>query len=72
MDQLTRFAWKFLVPLALINLANAAFWSLTAQWSGPLQIVRWLVSAVVVVGPFILMGRKLSAGVAPRVYRYAT
>ncbi len=72
MDQLTRFAWKFLVPLALINLANAAFWSLTAQWSGPLQIVRWLVSAAVVIGPFVLMGRKLSAGVAPRVYRYAT
>ncbi len=71
MDQLTRFAWKFLVPLALINLANAAFWSLTAQWSGPLQFVRWLVSAAVVIGPFVLMGRKLSAGVAPRVYRYA-
>lgn len=71
MDQLTRFAWKFLVPLALINIANAAFWSLTFHWSGPLQIVRWLVSAAVVVGPFVLMGRKLSAGVAPRVYRYA-
>ena len=71
MDQLTRFAWKFLVPLALINVGNAAFWSLTSHWSGPLQILRWLISAVVVVGPFVLMGRKLSAGVAPRVYRYA-
>jgi NADH-quinone oxidoreductase subunit H len=72
MDQLTRFAWKFLVPLALINLGNAAFWSLTFHWSGPLQIARWLISAGVVVGPFFVLGRKLSAGVAPRTYRYAT
>ena len=39
--------------------------------SAPLQIVRWAVSLLLVVGPFLLMGRKLSAGVAPRVYRYA-
>ncbi len=70
-DQLTRFAWKFLVPLTLINLANAAFWSLTFHWAGPLQLVRWAVSLVIVIGPFVLMGRKLSAGVAPRTYRYA-
>lgn len=71
MDQLTRFAWKFLVPLALLNLGNAAFWSLTAGWSGPLQLVRWAVALAVVIGPFLLMGRALSAGVAPRTYRYA-
>ena len=70
-DQLTRFAWKFLVPLTLINLGNAAFWSLTFHWSGPLQLVRWAVGLVLVIGPFVVMGRKLSAGVAPRTYRYA-
>jgi NADH-quinone oxidoreductase subunit H len=72
MDQLTRLAWKFLVPLCLINLGTAAFWSLTAGWSGPLQLVRWAVTILLVVGPFVLMGRRLSAGVAPRTYRYAT
>ena len=71
MDQLTRLAWKFLVPLALLNLGNAAFWSLTAGWSGPLQLVRWAVALAVVIGPFLLMGRALSTGVAPRIYRYA-
>ncbi|MSU49484.1 MAG: NADH-quinone oxidoreductase subunit NuoH [Opitutus sp.] len=71
MDQLTRFAWKFLVPLALINLGVAAFWSLTFAWSGPLQLVRWAIALAFVIGPFVLMGRKLSAGVAPRTYRYA-
>jgi len=71
MDQLTRLAWKFLVPLALINLGTAAFWSLTSDWTGAAQLVRWAVAVVLVVGPFIVMGRRLTAGVAPRIYRYA-
>jgi NADH-quinone oxidoreductase subunit H len=72
-DQLTRFAWKFLVPLALINLGTAAAWSLTAAWSGPaLQLLRWTLALALVVVPFVLLGRRLSAGVAPRTYRYAT
>ncbi len=70
-DQLTRLAWKFLVPLALLNLGTAAFWSLTFHWTGALQLARWAIALALVVGPFVLMGRKLSAGVAPRVYRYA-
>lgn len=70
-DQLQRFAWKFLVPLALINLGNAAFWVLSAGWSGPGQLVRWAVSVALVVGPFVVLGRRLTAGLAPRIYRYA-
>ncbi|MFA6959684.1 MAG: complex I subunit 1 family protein [Opitutaceae bacterium] len=70
-DQLTRLSWQFLVPLALINVGNAAFWSLTSGWSGPLQLVRWGVSLAVIVIPFIAMGRTLTAGFAPRTYRYA-
>jgi NADH-quinone oxidoreductase subunit H len=70
-DQLTRLAWKFLVPLALFNLGTAAFWSLTSSWSGPLQLVRWAVAIALVVVPFVLLGRGLSRGVAPRTYRYA-
>jgi len=71
MDQLTRLAWKFLVPLALINLGVAAFWSLSHGWSGPLQFLRWAIAIAGVVTPFLLLGRRLSAGVAPRTYRYA-
>ncbi|HYD84989.1 MAG TPA: NADH-quinone oxidoreductase subunit NuoH, partial [Opitutus sp.] len=70
-DQLTRLSWKFLVPLALINLFNAAFWWKTADFPPALQIVRWLVSIAWVVLPFISLGRRLSAGLAPRTYRYA-
>ena len=70
-EQLMRFAWKFLVPLALINLVNAAAWSLTAGWSGPLQLVRWAGCLALVIVPFIVLGRSQSAGVAPRIYRFA-
>lgn len=70
-DQLTRLAWKFLVPLALINLGTAAFWSLTSAWTGPLQLARWAIAIALVVVPFTLLGRGLSRGVAPRTYRYA-
>jgi len=70
-DQLTRLAWKFLVPLALVNLATAAFWSLTRDWSGALQLVRWALAIVLVITPFVLIGRTLTRGIAPRTYRYA-
>jgi NADH-quinone oxidoreductase subunit H len=71
-DQLTRLSWQFLVPLALLNVGNAAFWVLTAHWSGPLYALRWALSIALVVIPFLLLGRSLSAGFAPRTYRYAS
>jgi NADH-quinone oxidoreductase subunit H len=70
-DQLTRLAWKFLVPLALINLGTAAFWARTTDWAGALQVLRWAIAIALVVGPFIVISRKLSTGVGPRTYRYA-
>ena len=70
-DQLTRLAWKFLVPLALVNLGTAAFWSLTSGWSGALQLVRWALTIAMVIGPFVLLGRGLSGTHRPRTYRYA-
>lgn len=70
-DQLTRFAWKFMVPLALINLGNTIVWSLLSQGSAALQLARWPVCVALIVVPFVVMGRRLSAGTAPRTYRYA-
>ena len=40
-------------------------------WTGPLLIVRWIVPAALVAVPFALLGRRLSTGLGPRVYRYA-
>ncbi len=71
-DQLTRLSWKLLVPLALVNLINAAAWSLTADLSGPAQIARWLLSAAVVVVTFVVLARHLGTGLGRRTYRYAS
>lgn len=70
-DQLTRLAWKFLVPLALINLLTGGFWVLTTHWTGGLQVVRWVIALVLVVGPFLALGRQFQARYAPRTYRFA-
>ena len=73
-DQLTRLAWQFLVPLALVNLAAAAFWDRSAPpGAGPLQLAAlgcspslcWSCPSVV------LWASGLTAGLRPRIYRYA-
>jgi len=72
MDQLMRLAWKFLVPLALLNLGTAAFWRLSAGWEAlPAQLLRWALALLLVLGPAAVIGRRLSARVGPRTYRYA-
>jgi NADH-quinone oxidoreductase subunit H len=70
-DQLMRLAWKFLVPLALINLLTAAFWHFSAGWGMAAQPLRWGLALGLVAIPFVLIGRGLSSGLGPRTYRYA-
>ncbi len=71
MDQLMRFAWKFLVPLAILNLGVAGFWGWTADWHGLLHLVRWALGLGFVAAPFLILGRGLTGRVGPRTYRYA-
>jgi NADH-quinone oxidoreductase subunit H len=67
-DQLMNFAWKFMLPMVLINLVNAAVWHFMTP-----GIPRWLVCGALVVGPYLLLGRGLFANqkLTTRVYRYA-
>jgi NADH-quinone oxidoreductase subunit H len=68
MDQLMNFAWKFMLPMALLNLVTAGVWHFLPQ-----GVLRWLVCSLLVVVPYVLLGRGLTQGwkLEERVYRFA-
>ncbi|MSU63133.1 MAG: NADH-quinone oxidoreductase subunit NuoH [Pedosphaera sp.] len=74
-DQLMSFAWKFLLPMSLINIVVAALWHFTAGWSFPsAPLWRWLLCAALVVIPYLGFGHALAGRrrFPKRVYQYAT
>jgi NADH-quinone oxidoreductase subunit H len=67
-DQLMNFAWKFVLPMTLLNLLVAALWRFLGEgWQ------RWAVcSAILVVAYVFMCLAGLRRGhVGPRKYRYA-
>src|SRR5437879_3643682 len=68
MDQLMNFAWKFMLPMGLLNLVNVGVWRFL-----PPGLSRWLVCAILVVVPYLLLGRGLvqAKKLEKRVYRFA-
>jgi NADH-quinone oxidoreductase subunit H len=68
MDQLMNFAWKFMLPMALLNLVTVAVWHFLPQ-----GFLRWLVCGLLLVVPYVLLGRGLTRGwkLEKRVYRFA-
>ena len=55
-DRLMDFAWKTLVPLALMNIATAAVWfELTIRPLEPHPILGWLITGPMVVGSILAL-----------------
>jgi len=77
MDQLMNFAWKFMLPMTLVVIFAAAVWRFlphgVAGSAAAGLVVRWLVCALVVAGPYVLLARGLERGrkIEKRTYRYA-
>jgi len=67
-DQLMNFAWKFMLPMTLVNLLAAAIWHFMAP-----GFSRWAVCSLMILGPYVALGRGLFTRrhFSRRVYRYA-
>ena len=68
MDQLMGMAWKFMLPMTLLNLITAGVWHFM-----PNGILRWIVCSAMVVVPCLLLSRSMKQGktLQVRTYRYA-
>jgi NADH-quinone oxidoreductase subunit H len=67
-DQLMNFAWKFMLPMALLNLLVAGAWRFLGDgWP------RWVICSVVLLLAYVLLGRALmrNQNLGPRSYRFA-
>lgn len=74
LDQLLNLSWKFLVPLALINLISAAIWHWSRAWQPAVApTLRWLLCAAIFWIPYYALGRTVNPlPPLPRRYTYGT
>jgi NADH-quinone oxidoreductase subunit H len=68
MDQLMGLAWKFMLPMALLNIVDVAVWHLM-----PHGFLRWLVCIAIIDIPCILLALNLKQRkqLQVRTYRFA-
>jgi NADH-quinone oxidoreductase subunit H len=71
-DQLMGFSWKFLLPLAFMNMITAGVWFYMPRDTFFQQLVAWLAGAALLVPTFIVLVR-VNAGprLQKRTYKYA-
>ena len=67
-DQLMNFAWKFVLPLSMLNLFVTALWRFLGEgWE------RWVFCTAILIVAYVVMGRveMRAEHFGPRRYRYA-
>lgn len=71
-DQLMGFAWKFLLPLAIMNIFVGGFYYYAPRWHG-IPVVGWPIGFLVMYFSYECIGR-INRGPKPaqRVYHYAS
>jgi len=65
---LMNFAWKFVLPLTLLNLFVAGLWRFMGDgW------LRWVACSAILIVVYVAMGRfgMRRRHIGPRSYRYA-
>jgi NADH-quinone oxidoreductase subunit H len=68
MDQLMGLAWKFMLPMTLLNIVDAGVWHVMSA-----SLWRWPVCVAILAGPFVLLAGSLKQNhrLQVRTYRYA-
>ena len=67
-DQLMNFAWKFVLPMTLLNLIVAGLWRFLGEgW------LRWVICSAILLAAYVIGGRTgmRREQFGPRSYRYA-
>ncbi len=71
-DQLMGFAWKFLLPLSILNILVAGFaWHAQQRDNTIITVITWLVSLAVLYMAAKGLNQLSRAEVQPRQYKYA-
>ena len=71
-DQLMGFAWKFLLPLSILNIIVAGFaWHAQQQASGTVKEIIWVVCLLILYATAKGLNQLNRPNVRPREYKYA-
>jgi NADH-quinone oxidoreductase subunit H len=73
-DQLMEFAWKFMVPMVVVNIVVLAMWHYSAAWRFPTAgLWRWVLCGGVLLAAYLGLSKLWRPWEPPsrRVYRYA-
>ena len=71
-DQLMGFAWKFMLPLSILNILVAGFaWHAQQQNSKTITVITWVISLAILYGTASGLNQLNRGSVRPRKYKYA-